>query len=409
MADAKKRGRSPSPQRETTKRTSTSGRERLWDIADPVKVKEVKEKRLKEDAKENLIDIDLPDPDEDEDIRQEKLIEERRKRRMEILLKHEQQSQNQKMEEGDIQISEQEGPQDIMETLPTSPSVGPALEPYFAAENLSRQTSSSTFQTPSSVGGDNEPLSSVVDGVSSDESDDLFSCGNTDRLYVSAHPTHKSAAEMELLRSKDQIEQSLLHHVDQTQDVDDVFAADYDEVPTGTHHPSASDDDDMFAGPSKSKSNGNSTNLGNDTSALAKQLLASHMDTWDDSEGYYRVLSGEVLDERYAVTSTLGKGVFSVVAKAKDNQTGSEVAIKMIRNNATMFKAGQKELGILQKLMTHDPEDRKHIVRLLRSFEHRNHLCMVFESLRYDGSPMAYVVRMDLVSFFLLSSILVLM
>ena len=46
------------------------------------------------------------------------------------------------------------------------------------------------------------------------------------------------------------------------------------------------------------------------------------------------------------------------------------------------YKAGQKEAQILHKLKQADPEDRKHVVRLERTFEHRGHLCLVFESLR---------------------------
>ncbi len=46
------------------------------------------------------------------------------------------------------------------------------------------------------------------------------------------------------------------------------------------------------------------------------------------------------------------------------------------------YKAGLKEVQILNKLMQADPDDKKHIVRLERTFEHRGHLCLVFESLR---------------------------
>ncbi len=46
------------------------------------------------------------------------------------------------------------------------------------------------------------------------------------------------------------------------------------------------------------------------------------------------------------------------------------------------FKAGLKETQILNKLKQADPEDKKHVVRLERTFEHRGHLCLVFESLR---------------------------
>jgi len=46
-----------------------------------------------------------------------------------------------------------------------------------------------------------------------------------------------------------------------------------------------------------------------------------------------------------------------------------------------------KEVQILNKLKQVDPEDKKHIVRLERTFEHRGHLCIVFESLRYALLP----------------------
>lgn len=45
-------------------------------------------------------------------------------------------------------------------------------------------------------------------------------------------------------------------------------------------------------------------------------------------------------------------------------------------------KAGAKEIEILQKLSHADPEDKKHVIRLERAFEHKGHLCMVFENLR---------------------------
>lgn len=47
-------------------------------------------------------------------------------------------------------------------------------------------------------------------------------------------------------------------------------------------------------------------------------------------------------------------------------------------------KAGFREIEILQKLAQHDREDKKHMIRLERFFEHKGHLCMVFENLRYQ-------------------------
>lgn len=104
-------------------------------------------------------------------------------------------------------------------------------------------------------------------------------------------------------------------------------------------------------------------------------------DNWDDTEGYYRSTLQEVLDGRYQITANLGKGMFATVIRAKDIQTNREVAIKIVRSNESMHKAGMKEIEILQKLGEADPRDEKHLVRLIRYFEFRGHLCMVFENL----------------------------
>ncbi|KAG8525903.1 uncharacterized protein KY384_000665 [Bacidia gigantensis] len=107
----------------------------------------------------------------------------------------------------------------------------------------------------------------------------------------------------------------------------------------------------------------------------------SMLDDSDDSDGYYKIILGELLDGRYHVQSNLGKGMFSGVVRATDQKTQQLVAVKVVRNNETMKKAGLKEIEILQTLKVADPEDKKHLIRLERSFEHKEHLCMVFENL----------------------------
>ena len=68
----------------------------------------------------------------------------------------------------------------------------------------------------------------------------------------------------------------------------------------------------------------------------AQALDMSMLDDWDDADGYYKVLLGELLDGRYHVQSNLGKGMFSSVVRALDQKTKKPVAIKLIRNNETM-------------------------------------------------------------------------
>ena len=72
------------------------------------------------------------------------------------------------------------------------------------------------------------------------------------------------------------------------------------------------------------------------------------VDNVDDTDGYYRITPGEVLDGgRYQVTISLGKGMFSSVVKAKvlkavdqerrQDVVGKEVAIKIVRSQESMW------------------------------------------------------------------------
>ncbi|THH09984.1 hypothetical protein EW145_g1643 [Phellinidium pouzarii] len=119
----------------------------------------------------------------------------------------------------------------------------------------------------------------------------------------------------------------------------------------------------------------------------APAFITTTLDSAADIEGYYQIILGEQLDGgQYQVFSSLGKGMFANVVRARVlqgdvNEIGKEVAIKIVRSQESMFKAGLKEAQILNKLKEADPEDKKHVVRLERTFEHRGHLCLVFESM----------------------------
>ncbi|KAI8324603.1 kinase-like protein [Martensiomyces pterosporus] len=114
-------------------------------------------------------------------------------------------------------------------------------------------------------------------------------------------------------------------------------------------------------------------------------------DSWDDADGYYRTIAGEVLNGRYLVQAFLGQGVFSSVVRAVDTKNQDmPVAIKIIRQNELMYKAGVKEQRILERLQEADPTGRMHVVRLLQSFSHRGHLCLCFELM---GMNLREIVR----------------
>lgn len=100
------------------------------------------------------------------------------------------------------------------------------------------------------------------------------------------------------------------------------------------------DDDDMFA--EEPAVNGTAKPKVSEAVAkavpipLAKELDIGMLDNWDDIEGYYKVILGELLNGRYHVQANLGKGMFSGVVRATDVTTKKLVAIKLIRNNETM-------------------------------------------------------------------------
>lgn len=114
--------------------------------------------------------------------------------------------------------------------------------------------------------------------------------------------------------------------------------------------------------------------------AHARAINANIQDNWDDTEGYYKLRCGELLDDRYLVYGYTGQGVFGNVIRARDQTRASrEVAVKIIRNNEIMHKTGLKELDIVKRLNDSDWEDKYHCIQLFGHFFHKQHLCLVFE------------------------------
>jgi len=120
--------------------------------------------------------------------------------------------------------------------------------------------------------------------------------------------------------------------------------------------------------------------------AVDEAAMMDRGDNYDDKEGYYAHRVGDVLNDRYKVLGSFGKGVFSTVMRCVDmrSPTGLEVAIKVQRNNEMMRRAGEKEIMYLQELTRNDPESKKHCIQLLGTFDHEDHLCMVFEALHQN-------------------------
>lgn len=143
---------------------------------------------------------------------------------------------------------------------------------------------------------------------------------------------HHSESQTNLLKKKDHQEQ-VVEGVDSQAD---MLASDYteklEESSKVTEIDMFSDNLDIFAAADLTA--GQNALLNNATAAATSNPNLT--DNWDDPEGYYSTRIGEILDNRYQVLANLGRGVFSSVVKAKDQQTNEDVAIKLIRNNETM-------------------------------------------------------------------------
>lgn len=117
-------------------------------------------------------------------------------------------------------------------------------------------------------------------------------------------------------------------------------------------------------------------------------LDAKLLDNWDDADGYYKIIHNELVNAgKYRMLGVLGRGVFANVAKAEDvkDQSGEKkgklVAIKIVRKIDMMRQASQKEMDFVRRLNEADPPDKRNIIRLLGSFDHKGHLCIVFEHM----------------------------
>ena len=67
--------------------------------------------------------------------------------------------------------------------------------------------------------------------------------------------------------------------------------------------------------------------------ALALTKCApSRCSGWDDENYDYVVKNGELFNDRYTVSTVIGKGSFGQVVKALDNTTQEWVAIKIIKS-----------------------------------------------------------------------------
>lgn len=85
------------------------------------------------------------------------------------------------------------------------------------------------------------------------------------------------------------------------------------------------------------------------------------------------------LDE---IVDTLGEGAFGKVVECIDHKVGGRhVAVKIVKNVDRYCEAAQSEIQVLEHLNATDPHSTFRCVQMLEWFEHRGHICIVFELL----------------------------
>jgi hypothetical protein len=84
----------------------------------------------------------------------------------------------------------------------------------------------------------------------------------------------------------------------------------------------------------------------------------------------------------YTVLDLLGTGTFGQVFRCQRSDTKQILAVKIVKNKPAYHSQALLEIRIASLLNSQfDPEDERHIVRLLESFKCKNHVCLVFELL----------------------------
>jgi serine/threonine-protein kinase PRP4 len=276
-----------------------------------------------------------PEPEPVEEVDEAKIIEARRKRREAIKAKYRlQQMHNDSTPATPATPGTPASPtsprQDETTLSEPKPAVNPAVRAIQETDSApqspdieSREESPSTFdfgkEPAEKKVEDGEPSAADYDPVRDMEEDQRR---NEQRL----HDQEVSAADFE---ERDSNNDMLIPETKkETEDDDD----DFDMFAEG-------DDDDMFAEkPNKLDKPQNKVGKVVNANSIAQgnTIKVNLLDNSDDPEGYYRVLLGELLDDRYQVQANLGKGSFASVIRCFDNKTNSLKAIKMIRNNETL-------------------------------------------------------------------------
>ncbi|ODQ82429.1 hypothetical protein BABINDRAFT_17463, partial [Babjeviella inositovora NRRL Y-12698] len=106
----------------------------------------------------------------------------------------------------------------------------------------------------------------------------------------------------------------------------------------------------------------------------------------DNEDSDYILYVNDVLGsqegKKYLVLDILGSGTFGQVVKCQNLHNKEIVAVKIIKSKPAYLNQSLTEVSILEIINNKiDPHNTHHFLRLKDKFIHKNHLCIVFESL----------------------------
>ncbi|KAJ2742641.1 serine threonine protein kinase CMGC group [Coemansia sp. BCRC 34301] len=117
------------------------------------------------------------------------------------------------------------------------------------------------------------------------------------------------------------------------------------------------------------------------TNASTRSLQQKAEPSCDDRDGHYIVVPGRDFNSRFKIRRLLGQGTFGKVMECEDAASGRLVAIKVIRAVPKYRDAAKIEIRVLQTLQRNDPTNTFQCMHVNETFDHRNHVCMVFDLL----------------------------
>lgn len=97
-------------------------------------------------------------------------------------------------------------------------------------------------------------------------------------------------------------------------------------------------------------------------------MLGVHYRTGFEENKDFPIILNSVIAGRYYVTEYLGSAAFSKVVQAHDMYTGTDVCLKIIKNDKDFFDQSLDEIKLLNFVNKYDPADEHHILRLYDYF-----------------------------------------